>query len=152
MTTVKLVLDVDVVGELVDVRDRTREELAELFAGALDRFDDAIGELSMLKAERQFRRDLIPESGRHFVVDAFVAEDHETLLLAGDEEQHAGAEIGPGHAETFKGALGDVADVAMRARLNVHANLAGRSPLRGPDRVHDLLPVERRKKLFLMHH
>ena len=68
----------------------------------------------------------------HFLVDPFVAEDHELLLLGGDEEEHAVAQRGLGHAEALERPLRDVADVAAdRLRLDVDADLAGRLAFRG---------------------
>src|SRR5215211_3104627 len=100
--TTELRLDVEVVRELVDVVRRAREVLAELLARAVDRVDDAIGELSVLEANGQLGGDLVPEPAGHLLVDAVVAEDHEALLLGGDEEEHAVAQIRFGHAQALE--------------------------------------------------
>src|SRR3954447_11690473 len=120
-----LLADVDVVGELVHVALGAREVRLELMSRRGDRFDDAFGELAVLESDGQLRRDLIPETGGHFLVDSLVAEDHETVLLGRDEEQHAVAQRRLGHAEALEGALGDVARIAAgRFGLNVNADLA----------------------------
>src|SRR5438270_9711336 len=62
-----LLLDVDVVGQFVDVALGAREVRLELMAGRGDRFDDAVGELAILEADGQSRGDLVPETGRHFL-------------------------------------------------------------------------------------
>src|SRR6185436_6430164 len=151
MTTV-LRLDVDLVREPVDVARGAREVRTELLAGGADRFDDAIGELPSLKAVRQVRGDVVPEAGRHFLVDPAVAEDHEALLVAGDEEQDAVAQRGPGHAEALERPLRHLADLAARLRLDVHADLARRLRLRLADRIDDTRLFEPGQELVLRHH
>src|ERR1051325_5938534 len=145
-------LDVDLVRELVDVAFGSREIRAELDAVVLDCFDDAIGELSSLKTDGQLRGDLVPETARHVLVDAAVAENREALLLAGDEQQHAVAQRGLGHAEALERPLGDIADLATRLRLDVHADLAGGLLLRRRNRVDDALLIEQRQEFLLRHH
>src|SRR4051794_1521949 len=102
----------DVVGQLVDVIRRAWEELGEMLPGFFDGVDDAFGEHAVLEADRQLRRDLVPETGGHFLVDPFVAEDDELLFFGCDEEKHAVAEHRLGHAEPFESALGDGAEIA----------------------------------------
>src|SRR4051794_36630406 len=69
-----LLADVDVVGQFVDVALGAREVRLELLPGRGDRFDDSFGELAILESDRQLRRDLIPETGGHFLIDSLVAE------------------------------------------------------------------------------
>src|SRR3954453_4068697 len=148
-----LLADVDVVGELVDVALGAREVRFELMSGRGDRFDDAFGELAVLESDGQLRRDLIPETGRHLVIDFLVAEDDETVLLGGDEEEHAVAQRGLGHAEAFERALGDVASVAAsRLRLEVDGDFPGRFAFRRSDRGRDARLIERLDEFFLLHH
>src|SRR3954468_17574111 len=110
--------DVDVVGQFVDVALGAREVRFELMSGRGDRFDDAFGELAVLESDGQLRRDLIPETGGHFVIDSLVAKDDETVLLGCDKEKHAVAQRRFRHAEAFERALRDIARVAAgRFRL-----------------------------------
>src|SRR5688572_968943 len=97
MTTRSVRTDADVVGELVDVVPFPWEKRLELFARAVYGVDDAIGEFPRFETNGELRRDFIPETRRDFAVDPAVAEDHETLLLGGDEEEHTIAKLGPGH-------------------------------------------------------
>src|SRR5262249_744610 len=147
-----LLLDIDGVRQLVDVVRGAREVLAKVLAGGGDRLDDPLGELAVLEANGQLRGDLVPEAGGHFLVDPFVAEDHEALLLGGDEEKDAVAQRGFGHAEALERALGDGAQVAAGDLwLHVDANLAGGQALRLLNRGNDARLVELCKKLLLIH-
>src|ERR1044071_2065324 len=144
--------NVDLVRELVDVIGRARKVRREMFARAGDGFNDAVGEVGALKADRQLCGDRVPEAGGNFFVDALIAEDRELLFFAGDEEEDAVAQRGLRHAEALERALGDIADVAARLRLDVHADLARRLLLGRVDRRDDALLIERREKFFLRHH
>src|SRR5438876_958125 len=127
--------------------------MAELRAGGGDRLDDAVGELFVLESDGQLRGNLVPETGRHFLVDPFVAEDDEALLLGGDEEEDAGAQRGLGHAETLERLLGDDTNVAAdRFRLHVDADLTRRLALRVLNGGHDARLVELFEKLLLRHY
>src|SRR5437763_12266182 len=86
MATVLFVRDIDLVGELVHVVGSAREERLQMLPRRGDGVDDSLGVLAVLEADGQRRGDLVPEPGRHHLVDAAVAEDHEALLLGGDEE------------------------------------------------------------------
>src|SRR5687768_17614910 len=70
-------LDVDVIRQLVDIIVGAREVVPQLFARAVDGVGDPVGEGALLEGDGQPRRDLVPEPGRHFLVDAAVAEDDE---------------------------------------------------------------------------
>src|ERR1051325_8266537 len=132
---------------------RGREELLQVPPRLRDGVDDSLGEFAVLEADRQLRGDLVPEAGRHFLVDAAVAEGPEALLLGGDEEQHAVARGRLGHAEALERPLGDEAAVAAaRLRLHVHADLARGLVLRGADGLDDALLVEPRQELLLIHY
>src|SRR5438874_890729 len=96
-----------------------------MLAGGLDRLDDSVCEFAVLESNRQLRGDLVPETGRHLLIDSTIAEDRETIFFRGDEEQDAVAQRGLCHAETLEGELGELADVGSRFRLHVDADLAG---------------------------
>src|SRR4051794_20888672 len=148
-----LLADVDVVGELVHIALGAREVRFELMSGRGDRFDDAFGELAVLESDGQLRRDPIPETGGHFVIDSLVAEDDETVFLGRDEEKHAIAQRGFRHAEAFERALGDIARVtAGRLRLDMDTDFAGRFAFRRSDRCGDARLIERLDEFFLLHH
>src|SRR5438105_164856 len=148
-----LLADIDLVREFVDVAFGAREVRLELMTRGGDRFDDAFGELSVLETDGELRRDLVPESGGHLLVNALVAEDDETVLLGCDEEEHAVSKSGFGHAEAFEGALRDIARIAAGGlRLNVDADFARRLAFRCSDRGRDARLIERRDELFLRHH
>src|SRR6266542_2729040 len=151
IATVLLIRDVDVVGQLVHVVGGAWEVLLQMLARGGERVDDAVGELAVLEADRQLRGDLVPESGRHFLVDAAVAEDHEALLLGGDEEQHAVARRRLGHPQALERPLRHPAQLAAaRLRLHVYADLARGGLLRRADRVDNARLVELREKFFLI--
>src|ERR1043165_748738 len=153
MATVLVVGDIDLVGKLVHVVGGAREVRLQMLARRGNRVDDARGELAVLEADRQLRGDLVPESVRHFLVDAFVAEDHEALLLGRDEEQHTVARRRLRHAEALERPLRYPAQLAAgRLRLHVHADLARRLLLRRANRFAASLLIELREKFFLIHY
>src|ERR1043165_4176480 len=148
-----LIRDVDLVRQLVHVVAAAREKLPEMLARGRDCVDDPLGELAVLEADRQLRGDVVPEAGRHFLVDAAVAEDHELVLLGGDEEQHAVARRRLRHAEALERPLRHEAEVAAAGlRLHVYADLARRRLLRRADRLDDARLVELRQELLLIHY
>src|ERR1041385_5707317 len=153
MTTLALLLDIDRIGQLVHVVAGAREVLAEGRARGLDGLDDPLGELAVLEADGELGRDLVPEAGGHLLVDALVAEDGGALLLGGDEEEHAVAQRGLGHAQALEGALGHRADLAaVGLRLHVNADLTRGGALRVLDRGDDAVLIELCQKFLLRHH
>src|SRR5579872_3912493 len=135
MTTVNsdrelFVADIDVVRQLVMPPFDGREIGFQVLAHGEDGLDDAFGEFVFLEADGQARGDVIPETGRHFFVDAAIAEDDEAMLLADDEEQHAIALGGLRHADSLERPFRPVPDVFPGTRLDVNADLAGGLALR----------------------
>src|SRR5438132_4039154 len=72
--------DVEVIAQLVHVISGARKIGLQMLAGRTNRFDDAISEFAILEARRETRGDVVPESRRHFLVDATIAQDDEALL------------------------------------------------------------------------
>src|SRR5216684_2748510 len=118
-----LLADVDLVRQLVDVVRGPREVRFELMPCRGDRFHDAVGELAVLEMDGQLGRDLIPKAGGNLLIDSLVAEDHEAALLGGDEEEHAIAKSGLGHAEALERPLRDEPGIAaFHYRLDMDTN------------------------------
>src|SRR5207247_1464539 len=143
--------DIDLIRQLVHIARGARKVLLQMLAGGVDRLHDAIGELAVLEADGQLGGSLVPEAGRHFIVDAAIAEDGEAVIFGGDEEQDSVSKSSLGHAQAFEGAFRESSDVGSAFRLYVDANLARGLRLRVLNRLDDAILIELFQKFFLRH-
>jgi hypothetical protein len=113
------------------------------FAYFLDRLDQRVGELLVLKMRPHVFRDSLPEHVTAFLVDRFVANNSELVRARRHENQHRITLARFVHIEAMKLPLSRNERITFQfATLDQDANLTGRFHFGLADRLNDPIMFE----------
>ena len=133
----------NVIRQFICVGRRLRKMRGQDFADFLDRLDQRVTELLILKMRPHVFRDSLPEHVAAFLVDRFVANNGELVRARRHENQHRITLARFVHIEPMKLPLCRNERITFQfATLDQDANLTGRFHFRLADRPNDPIMLE----------